>query len=281
MKTESKTSNKASGSSNTEKPPKKVKSPLAVKNKSVLKKQLNCGSCSGLTRNPVLETRCADLGKLPTSRACGSHNPDVFTLAGGEERVSLLLPLAEIMARMKPNDLQIMASLMLEEKTTRKNGFKFKQKVYIRVQGDAASNYMSNFAVGYVLDATKEHVRVMGESGSLAITFLNDRDSNTLYTVERFNEIRRAMVAAKAFDDPKLATFGIPTKAPASAVKSFDDAVEEGMMKKTKRSERGDLVSLVSRLTKGHLRVDKPEKVKMRQKDSSGTTVKFVGGMQR
>lgn len=244
-----------------------------------LKKQFQCGSCEGLVRNTILEARCSDLGKLPVSRACGSHRPDVFTLANSEEKVNLLNTVSEVMLGLGTTDLQILAGLMLAEKTTRRAGFKFHQKVYVRVQGQSTANYLSNFAVGYVLTADKEHVRVIGESGSMSATFINDRDSLTLYTVSQFNVIRREMVENKRYVDPEIArTIQAQverSKAAAAnaSIRSFDTAVEEGLVKKTKRSERGDLVALVSRLGKGHLKVDKVEKPK--KELGSGSVVKF------
>lgn len=250
--------------------------------KTSLKKQFQCGSCEGLVREKVLEARCADLGKLPVSRACGSHRPDVFTLANSEEKVNLLSSISEVMMGLGTNDLQILAGLMLSEKATRRAGFKFHQKVYVRVQGQSTSNYLSNFAVGYVLSATKEHVKVIGESGTMAATFLNDKDSITLYTVAQFNPIRREMVENKRYIDPEIAkTIQAQVERSkaaiaAASIKTFDAAVEEGLVKKTKRSERGDLVALVSRLGKGHLKVDKADKPVKKEKElSSGSVIKF------
>ncbi len=258
------------GSSNADTPAAPAETEASHK-VTMLKKQLGCGSCEGLTRNRIFEQRCADLGKLPVSRACGSHRPDVFTLAGGEEKVNLLLTVSEVMNRMGNNDLQILASLMLNEKTTRRFGFKFHQKVYIRVQGETTADYMSNFAVGYVLSADKEHVRVIGESGSMAMTFINDKDSITLYTVARFNPIRKKMRDEKRYVDPAVQnTMPSATTKASGTIKAFDDAVDQGIIVKKKRSERGDLVALVARLGKGHLKVGKNDRA-----EGPATSVKF------
>lgn len=230
-----------------------------------LRKQLNCGSCVGLVRDAVLDTKCVNVGKLPTSRSCGSHKPDVFTLAGDEEKVNLLGDIANVVTRLNTNDLQILASLLLSEKVTRRFGFKFHQKVYIRVQGESTSNYMSNFAVGYVLTANKDQIQVIGETGAMAATFLNDPESLTIYTVARFNVVRKEMMDGKRYVDPNLVlTMPVPeedqkSKSAQKYIKSFDEAMEEGLIPKKKRSERGDLVALVSRLGRGHLGVSKLE----------------------
>lgn len=246
--------------------------------KTILLKKLNCGSCEGLVRHAVLESRCNEVGKLPVSKACGSHRPDVFTLASGDERADLLTPMAETMAQLSVNDLQILAALLLGEKVTRRFGFKFHQKVYVRVRGSTTANYLSNFAVGYILSADKDSVRVIGESGATSMTFINDKDSITLYTAPRFNALRRSMIDAGNYTDPALREYTlIPKQRIDDSVKSFDDAVAEGIISKKKRSERGDLVSLVSRLSKGHLRVNKDDRrqTKERREERTSASVTF------
>lgn len=223
------------------------------------KKNLNCGSCSGLIRERVLESRCNELGRLPTSKACGSHSPDVFSLVGDEERITNLEDVGEMMAQMSDNDLQILGSLMLREKQTRKNGFRFRQKVYIRIRGNSTANYLSNFVVGYVLDATKETVRVIGESGKTAISAINDKNSDTLYTVERFNKLRRQMLDEGKRLDPDLVTEDARLAAKMQQqtyVMPLDQAVNDGVIdrKEAKRkTPKDDLVTLVQRMGRGQL----------------------------
>jgi len=64
------------------------------------------------------------------------------------------------------NELNALASLLLKEKQTRKFGYHFYQKVYVRLQGQVKNNYFSNFVVGHILDATKENVRIVGFNGT-------------------------------------------------------------------------------------------------------------------
>jgi hypothetical protein len=226
------------------------------------KKNLHCGSCDFLSRNRTFEAPCIQLGRIPTSKACGSHSPDVFSLVGNEDRVTNLEDIGEMMAQMSDNDLQILGAMMLREKATRKNGFKFRQKVYIRIRGSANRNYLSNFAVGYVLDATKETIRVIGESGKMAINAINDKNSDTIYTVERFNKLRRQMLDAGHRVDPEIQTEEerLANKAKYTTVIPLDDAVKDGIVGKDKKAPKDDLVSLVSRMGQGHLKRNKREK---------------------
>lgn len=234
------------------------------------KKSLQCGSCSFLVRDRVFEAKCADLGRIPTSKACGSYAPDAFSLVGDNDKLQNLNAVADMMAQMGTTDLQILGALMLREKQTRKHGFKFHQKVYIRFRGNSSANYLSNFVVGYVLDATKDTVRVVGESGATAISAMNDKNSETLYTVERFNKMRVDMVANKRYIDPAILDEDeLIKRKMSSSIMPLDQAVAEGIIdKKTMKNKaaKDDLVSLVARMGRGQLR-RKKEKVEVRDEE--------------
>ena len=223
------------------------------------KKNLQCGSCANLLRNKVFDAKCFDLGRIPSSRSCSSHHPDAFALVTSEEKVTNLLDIAHLMSRMSPNDLQILAGLMLREKVTRKAGFKFLQKVYVRVQGNGNATYMNDFAVGYVLDATKDLVRITGENGNLVVTAMNDPNSLTLMTTERFAEVRAHMVRNKLFTNPQSIN-NIPQSAfRDDAVMPLDKVDDKFLQRKTngssvKRAPKDDLVSLIGKLGKGLIR---------------------------
>jgi hypothetical protein len=242
------------------------------------KKNLNCGSCTFLLREKVFEERCSELGRIPTSKACGSHAPDVFSLVGDEDRLQNLETIGTLMAQLSNNDLQILGAMFIREKQTRKNGFHFREKVYIRIRGASNRNYLSNFAVGYVLDATKETVRVIGESGATTISAINDKDSDTLYSVKRFNELRRKMIEAGNRTDPDMLDEQqrLEQKAKYSSVLPIDEAVNAGIIDKKeakRKNPKDDLVSLVSRLGRGHLKRRKEES----EQPSKSVRITYVG----
>lgn len=215
----------------------------------------------------MFEARCSDLGKIPSSRGCSSHLPDAFTLAQSrDDRVHHLLDISNLMSMLSPRELQVLAGLMLREKITRRAGFQFMQKVYVRVSGNGSELFLNDFAVGYVLDATKDYVRVIGERGGMAITAINDADrSMTLYTVPRFAELRAEMARKRNIVNPKsLASVPPPPST------DYNDAVipleklEENFRAKGKarKAPKDDLTSLVSRMGRGLLkpRVGKPNR---------------------
>lgn len=216
--------------------------------------QVHCGSCSHLLKSKHFESNCAALGKLPSSKACSSHLPDAHAIANSPKAVERLSGLAHAMDLLSNTELQSLGTLMIREKITRKAGFTFRQKVYIRIHGSGNSNYLSNFVVGYVLDANPEFVRVTDVDGKVAIQVINDANSQTLFTVERFKEFRARMIAAKALTDPKL----LPSKTGKeyNHILPVDVAVKDGLItnKKVSRAERDDLVALANRCGKGIMR---------------------------
>ena len=219
-------------------------------------KALNCGSCANLNREKVFEAKCSELGKIPTSRACRSHAPDAFTLMQDQEtRLTSLVEMGRVFRRMSPNDLQILAALLLNEKRTRRAGYSFMQKVYIRISGSSGRNYLSNFVMGYVLDADKDQVRIVSETGLTAVTL--PKGSPSLYTVEQFEPVRAEIFANKRWVDQDV-------KADAARLSSrvladLDQADVRGdldtksakrkKIKKVKHAE--DLVSFVAKMTRG------------------------------
>jgi hypothetical protein len=186
----------------------------------------------------------------------------VFTLIR-EDALGSLAKVAEMMGQMSPNDLQILGALLLREKHTRKQGYQFFQKVYVRFRGSSNSNYFSNFVVGRILDVTKDTIRVVGESGATAISAINDKDSETVYTVERFNKLRIEMAANNRYVDPAIKEEEARLKRRAAGVIPLDQAVEEGIIDKKalkNKAAKDDLVSLVARMGRGHLRGKKEKK---------------------
>ena len=218
---------------------------------------LNCGGCAGLMRDRVFETRCTELGRIPTSKACKQFVPDAMTLMQDQERrMESFLDMAQVFRSMSPNDMQIFGALLVNERKTRKAGFSFLEKVYVRVQGQAGRNFMHNFAMGYVLDADKEQIRIISESAKTMIVLPNEKISNSLYTVRQFATIRAEIVDGKKWTDPEVVKSDARMSA---AIANLDQADAAGMLdtpiaarrKIKKVKEKDDLVSFVAKMNRG------------------------------
>lgn len=220
-------------------------------------------------REKVFEARCSELGRIPSSKACTRHTPDAFTLMQDQEsRVTSLMDMGRVFRRMSPNDMQILAAILMNERKTRKAGYNFMQKVYIRVAGSAGRNYLSNFVLGFVLDADREWVRVVSESARTAVTVPNEKNSTTIYSIEQFKEIRQEIFDKKQFVDGDIAKAHEKIQ---RSIANLDQAEDMGLLetaiaarrkiKKVKTKESDDLVSFVAKLSRGVIKTRKAERM--------------------
>jgi hypothetical protein len=244
---------------------KKAKIPSYGSSKQ-LKQSLTCGGCSGLHRDKLISgnaTACADQGKIASAKACPSFRADVFSLASlndaATETKDPLLQLSTSLNVFNNSELHVFAALLLGEKRTRKYGYKFWQKVYIRFRGTSSDNYFSNFVVGRVLDADRDFIRVVSDSGKSCIQVINEPNSSSIYTVSRFTPLRRMMMEKQYIVDPNIEK--VHKKAAQSFIAPVDFAVDEEMVgetftrknRKVRKVQRTDLVSMVQKLSSGKM----------------------------
>lgn len=223
--------------------------------KAQQREKITCGSCSFLVRERTFEKKCSELGKLPSSRSCSRHSPDAFTVVQGEPKIDLITSLASNIAQMSVRDLEILAGMFLREKLTRRFGFTFFQKVYIRFQGNATDNFFSNFVIGYVLDANKDTIRVISETGKTCISVMNDSDSHTFYTAARFNPLRKLMSESRSYVDPKSIVSQVKVTAHIAGLDDADrlNALEgpTASKKRIKKEPREDVFGFITRMNRG------------------------------
>ena len=185
---------------------------------------------------------------------------------------------------MSNPDIQVLVGLLLQEKTTRKQGFYFHQKLYVRYRG-TLRNYFSNFMVGYVLYATKEYVMVVGDSGKTVFRLINEPNSNSFYTVEQFRPMRAEMSAKKMFIDPQIDKDNASLYAKQGSVTPVD-LIEEDMLRsrsvsKVRRKDietPDDIVTMVRRAERGKL-ADRMYGAKRKRDKSSNETIVFTMGI--
>lgn len=218
------------------------------------KQSLNCGSCIFLGRERAFERKCTELGKLPSSKSCATYKPDVFTLCDGRPKVKRLGVIANAIHELTPSELQTLGAVLHAERTTRKFGWRFYQRVYIRFTGQAGANYFSNFAVGHVVYADKDYIRIVGDSGKLMVTAVNDGSSSTIYTLEQFKVLSAQMTKAKHFNDPRreLEDTKHTMAVPLDDILDSDKPLGRKLVKSKARTD--DLVSLISKLSNGIMR---------------------------
>lgn len=236
---------------------------------------LHCGSCLNLDREkaPTLEKKCSELGRVATSKPCSSYVPNMFSLVGNEKKEDRVESIAEGMRGLSTTELEALAGVMLAEKKTRAAGWTFWQKVYVRYQGSADRNYLSNFAVGHILYADREFVRVSGDSGKTFMTLVNEKNGETLYTVERFAAIRKQLRAENKFIDARLDQEKMVAASRQGHVATMDEVLEADRASKklpVSSGRKDDLVSIVSRMARGVLVTNRTKKKKSTKPLDSG-----------
>lgn len=245
-------------------------------------KKPDCGSCLHLDRERHFESVCATLGKLRTSRACHAYKPDMFKVVGSIPSMDRLFHLVDAIRGLSPHELEALGEVMKAERTTRKAGWSFMQKVYVRYAGTATRDYLNNFLVGWVVYADKEYVRVIGEGSGVFLTLMNEPDSTTLYSAARFRDLRRKMLEARKVDDPTSAFTGTRRVIQLDELATKEVRLRKGVRAGKVRED--DLVSIVSRMSRGLIgrRNSRPENShpQVRQKtagsNSTGPSTEIV-----
>ena len=220
---------------------------------SNIKKHLQCGSCLHLKNEKCFDKPCFDLGKLPQTRSCASYKANHQLIVGNQEQEARLYHLVHALSGMGPSELQALAGLIAETARTRKNGWNFLEKVYIRYRGDSTRNYASNFMLGYVVYADKDSVKIIGESGKTFATYINEKNGNTLYNAKRFAELRKHFKESKQHIDPKITQEDSVLASRRGEIADFDEVVarKKTGKKQVQKASKNDLVSIVSRMQRG------------------------------
>ena len=132
----------------------------------------------------------------------------------------------------------------------RKAGWKFYQRVIVRFAGSGTSNYFNNFAVGYVVHADKDNLRIVSESGKMTVTAMNIKDSETVYTMERFRALAKEMIRLKHFSDPSSGGYWVsPRPVELDAALRSERSLTPKLKSSKTRTE--DLVSIISKMSNG------------------------------
>lgn len=204
----------------------------------------------------MFDKPCAELGKIRTSKPCQHHTSHVFGFTPPGTTKADVKPLelmAQAMQSLTLEELQILGALLLNEKNTRRHGFKFYQKVYYRMFGDGS--YLSHFVSGRVLDASKESVRLMGFTTGVVVSVIAPYTgwAKSVFTAVEFKEIKRNLVKEGRLVDPNK-DIKKPSSVFSGEIATLDLAVKENLVdSETLVSRKDSLVSIVARMMQGHI----------------------------
>lgn len=237
----------------------------------LVKSELTCGDCRGLTRDallPTAEKPCASQGIQEASKTCKhfrSDSPSLRELM--TDNGDALVALFDFCGKLGDKDLRVMAGMMLSEARTRRHGVRMGQPVFIRYRGRETRNYLNNFMAARVLDVSDTEIRCISESGEMILTYPNTGfDGPSVYSKSAFKAIRRDMIDAGKLIDPEKAIstskrflpdeadvkFSAPSSLDGVSIPRMDKVVKgKGAKKKKKNKNTDTLVDLVSMIESG------------------------------
>jgi hypothetical protein len=136
---------------------------------------------------------CKQLGRLASQLPCVAFkvSPYQMDFNGAD-----MLTFANIISNIPNGKLPLLAAILLQENTTRKNGFKFGQTVYVQVFPD---DYLSNWAVAKIIAVDSKWVFIQGKRGFRAKV----AHSSVLREIE-WTEHSRKLRGLGRFSDPNL-----------------------------------------------------------------------------
>jgi len=234
----------------------------------LVKRELTCGDCRGLSRDvliPASPKPCASLGKLEDSKTCRHFRTNTFQLKEMmEEHGDELVGLFQLFSKLDEKDLRAMAGMLLSESQTRKQGVKMGQPIFVRYRGRESRNYMNNFMAARILDMDDKEVRLISETGNIVLTYQNTGlNGPSLYSKAEFKKLSKKMKEEDKLIDPEReiktvkkylpdedVKFKAPTALDGYSVPSMDDIVKGKGGKKKRRTNT--LVDIVEMIDRGH-----------------------------
>lgn len=250
-----------------------------------------CGECSGFKEDKLLEhcsTVCSKADKISTSAACPSFAPAVRGLSDFSQKRSFE-QLVALMSEIPDDSLRVLASILYNENRTRKAGFKFGQKVYVRYRGANTSNYLSNFMIAHVMYVSHEHFRLMSLDGRCVLTFASKCRPN-IFTPAEFDPLRKKMVKQNKLVDPdveRLLTkrfraeeeydLNLTDESLSGSITTIDTVFKENKIRRTKKKTT-TLIELVASAVEGFDVSKQAGKYTTEQRRTRGDVILAVNG---
>ena len=197
----------------------------------------------------IYEKPCDKLGIIETAKSCPKFKPAVqkFEDALQESEGSLDL-LGKFMRKIPSSNLHILSAVIYNEKITRKFGYCFMQRVYVRYRGVAEADYIDNFLPCHIMEATKEGLRLLSADGKTQILRTDFKKGELagpfVYSIAEFRKLRILMIKSKKLEDPAHKR----KKADYSYL--IDDNAKSAAQKKYTLN---DLVSMTRDVERGYL----------------------------
>jgi hypothetical protein len=252
-----------------------------------------CGDCSGLKKEclvPNNSETCCKLGKVGTSKTCqyfmSDHEP-LKVVARTDSFESLIAMFKDL-----PTDaLRNVASVLYQEHKTRRFGFFFGQKVYVRYRGTLGANYLSNFMIARVLSVNAEFIRLTSDDGRCTLTYTLQvlKEGGVIYKPNEFSTLRENMMSRGRLVDPHVERntakrlrceeayeLNLTNESQNGVVTTIDTVFKESKLPRRKGKRTVDLIDLVNSMEHGH-DVAKDSKTYVKARRSGDRTLDVSG----
>ena len=225
-----------------------------------------CGTCQHYcwTVGPQRKTTCNNLGSIETTPSCTDYSINPFVLQDFER---VLKPLADTLRVMPVTTLSMFFEIIAQEKSLRRRGFYFMEKVAVKYWGTAGEKYLSNYVMAHVYSANDEGVFVVAKSGIRMFVF-----KESVIKLEPFLKFRKHLKDTGKILDPTISLRTASVKQKLAVTETLDDIIARGMVSESdldldlKRKlnpkrinnaiERGDSPTEISMSTKKKSDVD-------------------------
>lgn len=170
--------------------------------------------------------------------------------------------MVEMISELPDDSLRVLASILYNEKRTRKAGFFFGQKVYVRYRGANTSNYLSNFMIAHVMYVSNEHYRLMSMDGRCVLTYGVQCRPN-IFIPEQFAVLREKMLKKNKLVDPDVERLlskrfqaeeehelNLTKESAIGTVTTIDKVFKENGVRRSKKKTT-TLIDLVARAASG------------------------------
>lgn len=233
--------------------------------KSLKSLQPLCGECSGFKCEKLIEknkTVCSQVDKTPQSKPCSHFLIDTQKIAPVQQRQAFE-QLVSLFQEIPDDSLRSIASILFNEHKTRRQGYYFGQKVYVRYRGAANADYLSNFMIAHVISANNEHIRLSSLDSRCTLTYGKHCFPHIL-SPEKFDKLRAKMINKGRMVDPdvqRLITkklraeeeyeLNITSDSLNGQITTIDTVFKENKVRR-KGKRTVDLVDLVNGMMHGH-----------------------------
>jgi hypothetical protein len=154
--------------------------------------------------HPSYKKPCVDFGITEDSKPCDKYSPNPSTVKLASEKN--VVKLANVITDLSDEDTLTLATILNQEARTRRQGFRFGQKVYFRIYG---GEYLRNYVVARVVSADSKYVYLQGTDGYVASLHHQSVLSEKQWLRKEFE-----LLKTNKINDPSRARYEkVPTKA--------------------------------------------------------------------